>query len=121
MRDRRRGDRVEIRQADARLRGLLTVEDRLQASVRAVEAEAANRVASVLAAREAYLADARRGAEREDETRREADAAAHEASMAALAHARDTAIAALRDLPDARVDALAHWALQQAIDDGDAP
>jgi hypothetical protein len=122
VRDRRDDNRVGSGpREETRLRQLLGVEEQLQALVRSATEEAAQRVAAAMAAREAHMAAARREAERLDEQRVAADAATHAAALAAVARASAVAVAALRDVPAARVDALARWALQQAIADGEAP
>jgi hypothetical protein len=108
--------------ADNGLRQLLAVEERLQARVRTAAEEAAQRLAAATAARDAHLADARRQAQRADEQQARADRAAHQAELNAIAVAGDAAVAAIAGTPDGRLDALARWALRQAMDGrGGAP
>jgi hypothetical protein len=101
---------------EERLGILLGVEGRLQGLVRAAADAAAGRVAAAAAGREAALAAARRTAERASEEEARREDADDQAALAAIEHASHAAVAAIRDLDAARVDALARWALQDAID-----
>lgn len=109
------------RREESTLRQLLDVEDRLQALVRAATEDAARRLATAVGARDARMAEARHAAEREDEAAAAAEAVAHATALAAIATAADAVIGSIRRVPTDRIDALARWALQQAIDGGGEP
>jgi hypothetical protein len=123
MRDRDGSRRVAAdERTDNGLRQLLAVEERLEALVRTAAEDAAQRVAAAAAAQDAQLAEARRQAQLADEQQAGADRLAHDAELKAIAADGDAVVARLAGTPEARVDALARWVLQQAIDgSGGAP
>jgi hypothetical protein len=101
---------------------LLAVEERLQALVRSATQQVADDVAAALAARDAVLADARQAAERADAEQASADRARHDTALAAIETASAGVVREISQIPASRVDALARWALEQAVEaDGGPP
>jgi hypothetical protein len=100
---------------DERLRRLLDVEKRLQALVREAQEDGRRRVSAARAAAEERLEAARAAAARADAEQAEAERVEQERTIAAVDQAHHAALAAMATLSDDRIDALARWALAQAI------
>lgn len=102
---------------DERLRQLLAVEQRLQDLVNAAKENAARRIVAARAAGEQRLAAAREAVARADAEQARADHATHLEALSAIEAAHRTTLAAITELSDLRVDALARWAVGHVIDD----
>ena len=97
------------------LRQLLEIEQRLQQQVETAREQAAARIATARAAGDTRLAAAREAAAHLDEDRARADRENHAHGLAAIAATHRAAVAAIGNLSDQRVDALARWVLLQAL------
>ena len=107
---------------DDRLRQLLEVEQRLQDLVRRATDDADRSIAAARDAGERRVGAAREEAERVDADRAATDKVASEASIAAIERDHLSRLDAITNLPESRVDALARWAIAQAIGDtGESP
>ena len=100
---------------DERLHQLLEIERRLQDLVRAANEDAARRIAAAREAGERRVNLAREEAERADAECARTEQAAHATALAALERASRAVVDSLNSVPDVRVDALARWAVLQAI------
>ncbi|MDP1825448.1 MAG: hypothetical protein Q8L48_19475 [Archangium sp.] len=103
---------------DERLAALLEVERGLEARVQQRDAAARAKVEAARALLRAALEGA--APELEDLARAEAlaDEAAHAQTLAAITREHRAALATFEQVSDERIDELARWALERAIDGG---
>lgn len=100
---------------DERLHQLLEIERRLQDLVHTANEEAARRIAAAREAGEHRVGVAREEAGRADAECARTEQAAHATALAAVERAAQATVDCINGVPDARVDALARWAVRQAI------
>ena len=105
----------ESNQVDERLRQLLEIERRLEDLVRAANDAAARRLTAAREASKRALSVAGEEAERMDAECARTEHAAHATALAALESASRATVDEIDGVSDARVDALARWAVSQAI------
>jgi vacuolar-type H+-ATPase subunit H len=105
---------------DDRLRQLLDVEQRLQDLVRQAKDDADRSIAAAREASQRRMTAARAEAERADAERARTEQAACDATLAAIEREHRARLDAITNLPESRVDALARWAIVQAIGDSGA-
>jgi Skp family chaperone for outer membrane proteins len=107
---------------DDRLRQLLAVEQRLQDLVRRATDDADRSFAAARDASERRVSAAREEAGQVDADRARAEQIASDAALAAIERDHRSRLDAIINLPESRVDALARWAILQAIGDtGESP
>ncbi|HEU4938854.1 MAG TPA: hypothetical protein VFT39_20535 [Vicinamibacterales bacterium] len=105
----------EPNQVDERLRQLLEIERRLEDLVRAANDAAARRLTAARDAGNRALSVASEKAERMDAECARREQAAHTTALASLECASRATVDAINGVTDTRVDALARWAVSQAI------